>query len=273
LSIAIDLSGQVVLVTGGTRGIGHEIVEQALQAGARVAFCAPEADECAARAGDFERRHGDRVMAQAADLRNRGSLDALVEAVMARWGRVDTLVCNAADFGVPSSIDALDCDVYERVLQANVVGNFHLCRIILPGMAARGSGCVIVITSIVGFTTMPTNIPYSSSKAALMSMARSLAADCASKGVRVNCVSPGLIRTDSSRDIWENEALARSYVAEKIPMQRMGVPADIASTCVFLASPMASYITAATIAVDGGRLGVGQPAGTAAQIKPAAGKR
>ena len=269
MSIAIDLSDQVALVTGGTRGIGHAIVEHMLEAGARVAFCAPEADECAAVAEEIRRRlqlTEDRLIGLAADLTDRASLSKLVQTVHSRWGRINSLICNAADFGVASAILDVDCDRYAKLLHANVIGNFHLCQLVLPGMVEAGSGSIVLLTSIVGYTTMPTNIPYSSSKAAIASMARSLAADFAGKGIRVNCLSPGLIRTNSSRDIWRDEALARSYIAQRVPMQRIGEPREIATACVFLCSPLASYITAATLAVDGGRLGVGQPAGTTAQI-------
>lgn len=270
MSGAIDLSDQVVLITGGTRGIGAGIVDHFLMAGARVAFCAPDSAECASRENEARLRfsHGaDQVMGVTADLGDRASLAALVQAVMMRWGRIDTLVCNAADFGVPSVVEEADCDVFLRVLQANVVNNFHLCRLVLPQMVARRSGSLILITSIVGHTTMPTNIPYSSSKAALTSVARSLAAEYAGVGIRVNCVSPGLIHTDSSRSIWEDPELAKAYIAQRVPMQRIGQPSEIAAVCTFLASPLASYITGATIPVDGGRLGIGQSAGSATQIK------
>ena len=270
MSISIDLSDQIVLITGGTGGIGHGTVEQFLKAGAHVAFCAVDAAECAVCEEDFRQRlcpGEDRVVGIAADLRDRDSLAALVSATLARWGRIDTLICNAAEFGTASTIEDVDAESYVRILQSNVVNNFHLCRLVLPEMAKRGSGSAILLTSIVGFNTMPTNIPYSSSKAAIMSMARSLAAEYASTGVRVNCISPGLIRSHSSRVIWENPDLARSYISEKVPMQRIGEPHEIGGACVFLASPLASYITAAIIPVDGGRLGVGQSAGTSAQIK------
>lgn len=270
MSISIDLSNQVVLITGGTGGIGYGTVEQFLKAGARVAFCAPDAAECAACEEDFRTRLGlgaDRVVGIAADLRDRESLARFVNAALSRWGRIDTLICNAAEFGVASVIEDVECESYARILQSNVVNNFHICRLVLPQMVERGAGSIVLLSSIVGFTTMPTNIPYSSSKAAIMSMARSLAAEYAATGVRVNCISPGLIRSNSSRDIWENEELARTYIPSKIPMQRIGEPQEIGSVCVFLASPLASYITAATIPVDGGRLGVGMPAGSTGQIR------
>ena len=208
-------------------------------------------------------------MGSAANLLDRASLAALVAAVVSHWGNIDTLVCNAADFGRASAVKDTDCERYERVLQANVVGNFYLCQQILPQMVARGSGSVILMTSIVGYTAMPSNIPYSSSKAAIASMTRSLAAEYASKGIRVNCIAPGLIRTESSKDIWEDPELARSYITQRVPMQRIGEPNEIASVCVFLSSPLASYVTAATIPVDGGRFGIGQPAGVPEQIEKA----
>lgn len=264
MALAIDLSGQTVLVTGGTRGIGRAIVDRMLAAGARVAFCAPSADECAAVAQALGA--GERVLGCAADLHDLASLSALVATIAARWGGIDALVCNAADFGVPDHVDRVDPVLYSRVLQANVVGNFHLCQQVLPAMLEKGAGSITLVTSIVGYTAMPVNIPYASSKAALASVARSLAAAYAGRGIRVNCVSPGLVRTDASRDIWEDEDVARDYIARLVPMQRIADPDEIAGACAFLASPLASYITAATLPVDGGRLGIGQLAGTPTQI-------
>lgn len=258
-----DVAGQVVLVTGGTKGIGRAIVEQFVTAGARVAFCAVDPGECASVEAEIRAQldvGADRLFAQAADLRDRPSLRRLLDAVLERWGHVDTLICNAADFGGGTAIEEVDCERFESLLQANLVGTFYLCQQTLPLMAARGSGSAILMTSIVGFTTMPNNIPYSSSKAAISSMGRSLAAAYAASNVRVNLVSPGLIKTDSSKGIWQDEAIARDYIGQRVPMNRIGMPEEIAATCLFLASPAASYITAALIPVDGGRMGVGQPA-------------
>jgi hypothetical protein len=271
MSITIDLSGQVALITGGTRGIGHAIVDEMVRAGARVAFCGREAAQCAAVERELGQRTSlpDRVLGVAADLRKRQSLLALVDAVESRWGPLDTLICNAADFGTASTVADVNSDRYMEVLEANVVRNFFLCQHVLPGMARRRSGSVILMGSIVGFTTMPTNIPYSSSKAAIVNMARSLAAEYAETGVRVNCISVGLIKTDSSKSIWEDEDLARSYIAQRVPMQRIGQPREIATVCAFLCSPLASYVTAAVIPVDGGRMGVGQSAGTTEQVDEA----
>jgi len=270
VAVSIDLSDAAVLVTGGTKGIGYGIVEGMLKAGARVAFCAPDESECSAVSRDLAARYTtDHVLGVQGDLRSRDSLTTLVHRTIEHFGRIDTLICNAAEFGVHSSLEDMDCEVFARILQSNVVNNLHLCRLVLPQMEHRGSGCITLITSIAGHVAMPTNIPYSSSKAALASMARSLAARYASSGVRINCISPGLIRSEASRDIWEDPEFLRKYSMEKIPMQRMGEPRDIAEMCVFLSSPFANYITGATIPVDGGRLGIGQSAGSVTQAQKA----
>jgi NAD(P)-dependent dehydrogenase (short-subunit alcohol dehydrogenase family) len=263
MSFAIDLHDSTVLVTGGTGGIGLAVVEAMLTAGAHVAFCAVDQAECERALTSLRASHpADRMLGIAADLRERQSLVDLVAAVNGAWGGVDTLVCNAADFGEPGPVLELDLDVYARVLQANVANNFLLCREVLPAMLLRGSGSVILMTSITGYAAMPTNIPYASSKAAIASMARSLAAEYAGSGIRVNCVSPGLIRTEASRAIWDDPAVGPAYVFDKIPAQRIGEPDEVAALCVFLASDLSRYITAATLPVDGGRLGIGQHAGT-----------
>jgi NAD(P)-dependent dehydrogenase (short-subunit alcohol dehydrogenase family) len=255
-------------VTGGTAGIGRAVVESMLAAGARVAFCSPDQGECDGVARQLsEAFSADRVFGMTGDLRDRASLSAFADAVIARWGRVDTLVCNAASFGSPGPLEETDYATFESALIANVLNNFHLCLRLIPLMAERGSGSVVLVTSITGYTSMPSNVPYSSSKAAIANMARSLAAGYATRGVRVNCVSPGLIKTEASRDLWEDEEAARAYVAERVPMQTLGAPSDIAAACVYLASPMSGYVTGATLPVDGGRLGIGQSAGSAATVK------
>jgi hypothetical protein len=264
MSLDMDLTGHVVAVTGGTGGIGRAIVEAMLQANARVAFCAPDADECDRVVNELSNAYGpDRALGIPANLLDRASLAAFVERVDRQWAPINTLVCNAADFGRPNPVPDTELDVYLRVLEANVVNNFYLCQQVLPVMVERGSGSIVLLTSITGYTSNPTNVPYASSKAALASIARSLAAEYAPHGVRVNCVSPGLIKTEASRPIWDREDGGAGYIADKIPARRIGRPEEIAPLCVFLASDHSTYINAATLPVDGGRLGIGQSTGMA----------
>lgn len=265
MSLQTDLSGTVALVTGGTKGIGRGAVEQLLLAGARVAFCSRDGAEASRLAEELAPLAQDRdgVLGLAADLEDRQSLTALVQAVLARWGRIDTLVCNAGTVGAHRPPLELPPEQFARVMEANVANNFHLAQLVLPQMLARRAGSIVFITSIVAHTVMPTNVAYAAAKAAVTSMARSLAAACADTGVRVNCVAPGLIRTEASRIVWEDPELSESYVEDNIPMRRIGEVEEVGRACVFLASEAASYVTAATIPVDGGRMGIGQIAGSA----------
>lgn len=264
------LSDQVVLVTGGTKGIGRGIVEQALLAGARVALCSRTAAESAQVADELNARFGaDRCFGAAADLRDRDSLTQMARAVIDHWGRIDTLVCNAGEVGDHCQPHDLPADQFVQMLVSNVANNFHLVQQVAPQMLERGEGCILFVTSIVSTNVMPTNIPYATSKAAVAAMARSLAAEYAGRGVRVNCVAPGLIRTDASRIVWENPDLMRSYERNKIPMHRIGEPEEIGAACVFLASRAARYITAVSLPVDGGRAGIGQMSGENALVEDA----
>ncbi len=262
MTLAIDLSNQVALVTGGTGGIGRGIVEVLLSAGAKVAFCAVDQAECDAVATELGKDHeASRILAMAADLNDRDSLFAFADRVTETWGGIDTLICNAADFGVGGHPTEIEPDRYLRLLQANVVNNFTLCTHVLPRMEARGTGSVVLFSSVAGVSTMPANVPYGSSKAAIMSMARSLAAQYAESGVRVNCIVPGLIKSMSSRPVWDSPDGGAAYIKRNIPMNRIGQPEEIAALCAFLASPLGAYITAAIIPVDGGRIGIGQKVG------------
>jgi NAD(P)-dependent dehydrogenase (short-subunit alcohol dehydrogenase family) len=267
-----DLSGQTVVITGGSRSIGRAIVEEYVRGGAKVAFFGLEKSETDEAGQEMRAALGvgeDRLFGMAADLRDRPSLRAFLDQTIERFGPIDSLVGNASDLGWVEAIEDVDFDHFAAVWMANVVGNFYLCQQVLPEMAQRGAGSVILLSSIVGFTTMPANIPYSTSKAAIASMTRSLAAQYANNNVRINCVAPGLIKTEASRMIWEDDEVARAYIGPRVPMNRIGFPEEIAKACAFLSSDAASYITAAILPVDGGRMGVGQQAGVAPKPKSA----
>jgi NAD(P)-dependent dehydrogenase (short-subunit alcohol dehydrogenase family) len=258
-----ELPDKVVLVTGGTKGIGHGIVRQLLRAGARVAFTSRTALECAETATSLDAEFGaGRTFGMACDLADSAGVPGLVEAVHARWGRLDGLVCNAADTGKHGTVDTVAEENFARMLHTNVVNNFLLARATAQYLVRNGGGSITFITSIAATTPMPSNVAYAAAKAALRSVAASLAAEYAGTGVRVNCVAPGLIRSYSSRAVWEDEDVERSFVTQNIPMRRIGEAEEVGSVCVLLASSAGAYITAANIPVDGGRAGIGQVTGS-----------
>jgi NAD(P)-dependent dehydrogenase (short-subunit alcohol dehydrogenase family) len=256
---SFDLTGQVALVTGGTKGIGNGIVRQMLAAGAAVALTsrtAVECDEVAAELGDEFGR--DRVIGIACDLADLEAAAPLIAAVTERFGSIDALIANAAATGGHGPLVGASLEHFTGMLQANVVGNFELGRLAAEQMAARGAGSIVFVTSIAASTPMPTNVAYAASKAALTSMAVSLAAEYAAHGVRVNCLAPGLIRSYSSSTAFSTEDNLRAYAHANIPLGRIGEPEEVGATCVFLTSSAGAYITAAVIPVDGGRAGLGQ---------------
>jgi NAD(P)-dependent dehydrogenase (short-subunit alcohol dehydrogenase family) len=265
MMVSFDLTGRSMLVTGGTLGIGLGIVRQLLKAGARVAISSRSVEGSASAAASLNREFGggeQKVIGVACDLGDAAAVRAMADEVIGRWGAIDGLVCNAADQGIPSPIAEVELDRFARVLQTNIVNNFELARRVAPTMADRGEGSITFITSIAASTSMPSNIPYAAAKAAITSMARSLAGEYVGKGVRVNCVAPGLIRTESSRQMWEDQPLLDRYLESHVPMRRIGEPEEIGAMCVVLASSAGAYITGAVIPVDGGRAGLGHVTGS-----------
>jgi NAD(P)-dependent dehydrogenase (short-subunit alcohol dehydrogenase family) len=243
-----DLEGMTALVTGGTRGIGRGIVEQFVRHGARVALSSRSQADCdavvAAERGGI-----------AADATSIESTQNMVDAVIAAWGKIDILVCNAAVLTFFGPSRETPDEQFEVMLRGNVIASFRLCHMVAGGMLERRSGSIILITSIAGLQPTPKTIAYGASKAAVTAMARSLAAEFAPNRVRVNCIAPGLIRSEGARGIWENPE--RLAVAERhVPLGRIGEAEDIGAAAVYLASRASTYVTGITLSVDGGRAGL-----------------
>ena len=167
------------------------------------------------------------------------------------WGVVDILVCNAAvnPYYGPS-IDMPD-DAYDKVMNSNVRSNFWLCNMVLPQMAQRGGGSVIIISSVAGLLGSTTLGVYGLSKAADMALARNLCAEWGPKNIRANCIAPGLIRTDFAKALWDDPKVYAQTV-KHYPLRRIGEPDEIAGAAVFLAGPSGSFMTGQTIVIDGG---------------------
>jgi NAD(P)-dependent dehydrogenase (short-subunit alcohol dehydrogenase family) len=247
---AFDLSGKVALVTGGTRGIGLAIAEHFIAAGARVAVCGRKADACE-RALARLVGLGGTALAIPCNVSSKEQLQALVDATLSTFGGIDILVCNAAVNPYFGPLAGISDDAYDRIMNTNVRSNLWLCNMVLPQMAERGGGAVIVLSSIAGLKGTRHLGAYGMSKAAGAQLARNLAVEWGPRNVRVNCLAPGVIKTDFARALYEDPAL-HSHVVKGYPLGRLGEPDDVAGAAVFLAARAGAFVTGQTLVVDGG---------------------
>ncbi|MBM4220375.1 MAG: SDR family oxidoreductase [Gammaproteobacteria bacterium] len=245
-----ELTGKVAIITGSSRGIGRSIAENMARAGARVVISSRKADACSATA-DAIRSAGGEAIAVPCNISDKEQLRALVDKTLAEWGRIDILVCNAAVNPYFGPMSGMPDDAYDKIMNSNVRSNFWLCNMAAPHLVAGGDGSIVIVSSIGGNPRSGSLAVYGMSKAADFSLVKSLAIEWGPKGVRANCIAPGLIKTDMSRALWENPKLLKN-VEEGTPVRRIGLPDDIGGVAVFLASKAAAYLTGQTIVVDGG---------------------
>jgi len=240
----LDLTGQVAIVTGGTRGVGRGITTRLLDAGAEVVVCGRNAPEEPVRSG------GREALFVPADVREIEQIDRVVAAARERFGRLDLLVNNAG--GAPS-VDAATVSprFSEGIIRLNLIAPLHFSQRANAVMREQESGgSILFITSVSAMRPSPGTAAYGAAKAGLVSLAASLAAEWAPR-VRVNCVAAGLVRTELSHlHYGDAEGLAR--VAATIPLGRLAEPRDVGDACLYLASPLAAYVTGSTLLVHGG---------------------
>ena len=239
-----DLTGQTALVTGASGGIGGAIARALHRRGAEVALAGTRG---AALAGVAEEL-AERAHALTADLADPESPDRLVRDAESAMGRIDILVNNAGITRDNLALRMRDED-WRAVIEINLTAAFRLTRAALRGMVRRRHGRVICITSVVGITGNAGQANYAAAKAALIGMAKSLAAETATRGITVNCIAPGMITTAMTDKLSDEQ---RARVAAAIPMGRFGAPDDIAAAAVYLASPEAAYMTGQTLHINGG---------------------
>ncbi len=239
-----DLSGKIALVTGGSRGLGREMVMAFAERGADVVIASRKIETCEAVAEEV-RAMGRRAMAYSVHAARWPELDAMIEHVYAEWGRVDILVNNAGMGPALPSHEVTE-SLFDSVLGLNFKGPFRLASQIAKRMSDGDGGTIINVSSSGALVPLPYVIPYGSAKAALNAMTRSLAAEYGPK-VRVNTLSPGPFLTDIAL-AWTEESREKSNNA----LGRPGKPNEIVSAALFLASPASSFTTGATIRVDGG---------------------
>lgn len=236
---AIDCAGQVVVVTGGTRGIGAAIARAFLRAGARVLVCG--------RTGPADAAAGQTPAFVRADVRDPDQASGLIRAAVGLFGRVDVLVSNAGG-SPPAEAATASPRFHAKIIELNLIAPLHVAQAaneVMQGQAAGGS--IVMIGSVSGTRPSPGTAAYGAAKAGLHHLATSLAVEWAPK-VRVNSVVPGMVATESAAAHYADPPAA----ARTVPLQRMATPDDVADACLFLACPMASYISGAALTLHGG---------------------
>ena len=245
-----DLTGKVAVVTGSTRGIGRAIAERMAEAGARVVISSRKADVCDQVAGEM-RAAGHEAVAIPCNVSRKEDVEALAAKAQETYGKVDILVCNAAANIALGPLSSLTEAAYEKMMATNVQGVWRLCNLLIPPMAERGDGTVIVISSIAAIRGNDFAGLYGVTKAAEVGLVKNYAVEWAPKNVRVNAILPGFVKTDFSKAIWEDDKMREAELA-RIPLNRIGDPDDIAGVAVMLASRAGAFITGQTIVADGG---------------------
>ena len=249
-----DLSDRVAIVTGSTKGIGKAIAARLCEAGARVVVSSRKADLCDLVAAEINERYardGGEAIAIPCHVGRRKQLQELVDRTLDRWGKITTLVPNAASnpyfgpsAGTPES-------AFDKILDTNVRSVFFLCHMVLPGMVEQRDGSIVLIASIAGLKGSPDLGAYAISKVAEHQIARNLAVEYGPHNIRVNAIAPGLVKTGFAKALW-TDPVRLEAVSKRLPLRRIGEPDEIAGVALFLASRAGSYVTGQVINVDGG---------------------
>lgn len=244
MSDALDFTGRVVLITGGSRGIGRGIAEAFLAAGADVAVCGRNAPDELPNAG------GKNAIFVSADVRDADQVEKMVNTVVERLGRLDVLINNAG--GAPFAEAATASPRFsEKIIQLNLTAALHCAQHANRIMQAQDSGGSIVnIASVSGVRPSPGTAAYGAAKAGLINLSGTLAIEWGPK-VRVNVVSAGMIRTEQAHLHYGGEE-GIAQVAATVPLNRLGTPEDVAGACLYFASPLASYVSGANLVLHGG---------------------
>ena len=244
-----NLTGKVAIVTGASRGIGRSIAFQLARAGAKVVVSSRKLDACEAVVKEIQ-AEGGTAMAISASIAVKDQLQALIQKTKETWGPIDILVCNAASNPYYGPATGMSDEVFNKVMHNNVLSSTWLCNMVYPDMKARKDGAIVLVSSVGGLHGSAVIGAYNISKAADMQLARNLAVEWGPDNIRVNCIAPGLIRTDFAKALTDDPVKA-GMVENETPLRRIGEPDDIGGIAVLLASAAGKYITGQTIVADG----------------------
>ncbi len=248
-----NLKGKTAVITGSSRGIGKSIAEQMAAHGARVVISSRKLDACETVAAEINAKHGDgTAIAIAANISSKENLQNLVDETSSALGDIHVLVCNAASNPYYGPLADIEDAAFTKILHNNVVANNQLIGMVSPQMIERKDGAIIIVSSIGGIKGSPIIGAYCISKAADFQLARNLAVEYGAHNVRINCIAPGLIKTDFAKALWENPDNLKAALATT-PMRRIGEPDEISGAAVFLASSAGQYMTGQQIVIDGGQ--------------------
>ena len=254
MSELFDLSGKTAIVTGSTKGIGKAIAHELARHGAQVVISSRKADACQAVADEINADVANGVGSAVpipANIGRKEELSMLVDSTREQCGQIDVLVCNAAVNPYYGPMKDMPDSAFDKILSVNIQSNNRLAQLILPEMVERRDGAIIIVSSIGGLRGNDVIGAYCISKAADLQLVRNLAVEYGPHNVRINAISPGLVRTDFARALWENPETLKRRTAHD-PLRRIGEPREIAGAAVYLASTAGSFTTGQNIVVDGG---------------------
>ena len=254
MSRLFDLTGKTALITGSSKGIGKAIAEEMARHGAQVVISSRKAEVCQSVADDINAELADTpggAVSIPAHVGHKEELQRLVDETRAQLGKIDILVCNAAVNPYYGPMKDMPDDAFDKVLGVNIQSNHWLAQMVLPEMVERQDGVIIIVSSVGGLKGSDTLGAYCISKAADVQLVRNLAVEYGPHNIRVNAISPGLVRTDFARALWENPEILKDRTSGD-PLRRIGEPHEIAGSAVYLASAAGSFTTGQNIVVDGG---------------------
>ena len=250
MSNLFDLTGKVAIVTGSSRGIGRATAEAMAAHGAKVVVSSRKADKCEEVAEEIKSNGGEAIVIPC-HCSHKDQLQNLVDETLSTWGRIDSLVCNAAVNPFYGSLTEIPDEAYDKIMNTNVKSNVWLTSMVIPHMTKVGGGTIIIVSSVAALIGSAKLGTYGLSKAADVALARNIAVEWGGDNIRANCINPAIIRTDFARALWENPEIYERAV-KNYALHRIGEPEEVGGISVMLSAKAGSFITGQTIVVDGG---------------------